>query len=47
MTNKFAVPVGGGKYEVQLEGNFWPPVEKNGNLVGCLMLAYPTPFQKL
>ena len=24
MTGKFAVPVGGGKYEVQLEGNFWP-----------------------
>lgn len=24
MTGKYAVPVGGGRYEVQLEGNFWP-----------------------
>ena len=32
MTGKYAVPVGGGKFEVTLEGNFWPstdPREKN------------------
>ena len=27
MTGKYAVPVGGGKYEVQLEGNFWPTID--------------------
>ena len=31
MTNKFAMPVGGGKYEVVLEGNFWPSVLPNGS----------------
>lgn len=32
MTGKYAVPVGGGKFEVTLEGNFWPstdPVKRN------------------
>ena len=27
MTGKYAVPVGDGKYEVQLEGNFWPTID--------------------
>ena len=37
MTNKFAVPVGNGRFEVQLEGNFWPSVGPNGNW-------YDTPY---
>jgi hypothetical protein len=37
MTGKYAVPVGGGRYEVQLEGNFWPAVGPQGNW-------YDTPF---
>jgi len=31
MTGKYAVPVGGGKYEVQLEGNFWPSIKNGSN----------------
>jgi hypothetical protein len=38
MTGKYAVPVPGGidsngnqKYEVQLEGNFWPSIGPHGN----------------
>lgn len=31
MTGKYAVPVGGGKFEVQLEGNFWPSVRNGTN----------------
>ena len=31
MTGKYAVPVGGGKYNVVLEGNFWPSVLPNGS----------------
>ena len=31
MTGKYAVPVGGGRLEVQLEGNFWPAVGPKGN----------------
>ena len=31
MTGKYAVPVGGGKYEVMLEGNFWPSIPGNGS----------------
>ena len=31
MTGKYAVPVGGGKYEIQLEGNFWPSITKDGS----------------
>lgn len=31
MTGKYAVPVGGGKYEVTLEGNFWPSIPGNGS----------------
>ena len=40
MTGKYAVPVAGqpGKYEVVLEGNFWPSVGPDGNW-------YDTPYQ--
>ena len=31
MTGKYAVPVGGGRHEVQLEGNFWPSVRNGTN----------------
>ena len=31
MTGKYAVPVGGGKYEVTLEGNFWPSLPNGSN----------------
>eukprot|EP00051_Salpingoeca_urceolata_P031355 m.11319 g.11319 ORF g.11319 m.11319 type:complete len:647 (-) comp3972_c0_seq1:78-2018(-) len=31
MTGKYAVPVGNGKYEVMLEGNFWPAIANNSN----------------
>eukprot|EP00656_Telonema_subtile_P054944 TRINITY_DN8337_c0_g1_i1.p1 TRINITY_DN8337_c0_g1~~TRINITY_DN8337_c0_g1_i1.p1 ORF type:complete len:566 (-),score=115.80 TRINITY_DN8337_c0_g1_i1:77-1774(-) len=31
MTGKYAVPVGAGRYEVQLEGNFWPAVANGSN----------------
>eukprot|EP00937_MAST-01D_sp_MAST-1D-sp2_P006902 g6902.t1 len=37
MTNKVAVPVGGGRFEVQLEGNYWPSVGPKGNW-------YDTPY---
>lgn len=37
MTGKYAVPVGSGRYEVQLEGNFWPSVGPHGNW-------YDTPY---
>ena len=37
MTGKYAVPAGGGKLVVQLEGNFWPSVGPSGNW-------YDTPF---
>merc|ERR1719182_696902 len=37
MTGKYAVPVGNGRFEVQLEGNFWPSVGPHGNW-------YDTPF---
>lgn len=31
MTGKYAVPAGDGKYQVQLEGNFWPSIGPGGN----------------
>ena len=31
MTGKYAVPIGGGKFEVTLEGNFWPNLANNSN----------------
>lgn len=31
MTGKYAMPIGGGRFEVQLEGNFWPSIGPGGN----------------
>jgi hypothetical protein len=33
MTGKYAVPIGGGKFETTLEGNFWPNI--NGSSCGA------------
>ena len=36
MTGKYRGAVGGGRHEVQLEGNFWPSVRNGTNWYDCL-----------